>query len=55
MATAPNNHLAKMDKFLALGTNAGLVASGSKAFYKVFVITTTGNEKGSHTASVTRP
>lgn len=36
-------------------TNTGLVASGSKAFYKVFVITTTGNEKGSNTASVTRP
>lgn len=36
-------------------TADGLVASGSKAFYKVFVIVTTGNEKGSNTASVTRP
>jgi len=36
-------------------TADGLVASGSKAFYKVFVILTTGNEKGSNTASVTRP
>lgn len=36
-------------------TASGLVAPGSKVFYKVFVITTTGNEKGSNTASVTRP
>ncbi|MEZ0325485.1 MAG: hypothetical protein ACAH95_06235 [Fimbriimonas sp.] len=36
-------------------TDDGLVASGSKVFYKVFVILTTGNEKGSATVSVTRP
>jgi hypothetical protein len=33
----------------------GLVASGSKVFYKVFVVLTTSNEKGSRTVSVTRP
>lgn len=32
----------------------GLVAPGSKMFYKVFVKLTTGNEKGSKTASVMR-
>lgn len=36
-------------------TDEGLVASGSKVFYKVYVILTTGNEKGSNTVSVTRP
>jgi hypothetical protein len=36
-------------------TNDGLVASGSKVFYKVHVILSTGNEKGSRTVSVTRP
>lgn len=36
-------------------TDEGLVASGSKVFFKVFVKLTTGNEKGSKTASVTRP
>jgi len=35
-------------------TDDGLVASGSKVFYKVFVVLTTGNEKGSRTVSVVR-
>ncbi len=36
-------------------TNDGLVASGSKVFYKVYVVPSTGNEKGSRAESVTRP
>ncbi|MBS1715877.1 MAG: hypothetical protein JST30_16235 [Armatimonadetes bacterium] len=36
-------------------TNDGLVAPGSKVFYKVYVIVNTGNEKGSKTVNVTRP
>jgi hypothetical protein len=36
-------------------TDQGLVASGSKVYYKVYVVLTTGNEKGSATVSVTRP
>ncbi len=36
-------------------TDDGLVASGSKVFYKVYVMLTTGNEKGSRSVSVTRP
>lgn len=36
-------------------TDAGLVAPGSRVFYKVFVIVTSGNEKGSKSVSVTRP
>lgn len=36
-------------------TDAGLVASGSRVFYRVYVLLTTGNEKGSKTFSVTRP
>lgn len=36
-------------------TASGLVASGSKVFFKVYVITTTGHEKGSNAVSVTRP
>lgn len=35
--------------------NDGLVALSSKVFYKVYVVLTTGNEKGSRTVSVTRP
>jgi hypothetical protein len=33
----------------------GLVASGSRVFYKVYVMLGTGNEKGSRSVSVTRP
>ena len=36
-------------------TDAGLPAADNVASFKVYVITTTGNEKGSHTVSVTRP
>ncbi|HRF60013.1 MAG TPA: hypothetical protein PLH94_08885 [Fimbriimonadaceae bacterium] len=36
-------------------TADGLVASGSKVYYKVYVVLDTGNEKGSKTVSVTRP
>jgi hypothetical protein len=35
-------------------TDEGLVASGSKAFYKVYVMLSTGNEKGSKSVAVTR-
>ncbi len=40
---------------LRFETNTGLVASGSRVFYKVYVILNSGNEKGSRTVSVTRP
>ncbi len=36
-------------------TNAGLTAPGSTASFKVYVILTTGNEKGSNTVTITRP
>ncbi len=36
-------------------TDEGLVAPGSRVFYKVFVVLTTSNERGSNTVSVTRP
>ncbi|HMS56742.1 MAG TPA: hypothetical protein PKA27_15215 [Fimbriimonadaceae bacterium] len=36
-------------------TNSGLVASGSKVFFKVYVVVDTGNERGSNAVSVTRP
>lgn len=52
-ATVLDSHLA--GNLTPFETASGLVAPGSKVFYKVFVITTTGNEKGSNTASVTRP
>lgn len=35
--------------------DTGLVAPGSRVFYKVYVVLTTGNEKGSKVVSVTRP
>ena len=34
--------------------SVGLVAPGSRAFYKVYVKLTTGNERGSNTVSVVR-
>lgn len=43
------------DSPLRFETDDGLVASGSKVFYKVYVMLTTGNEKGSRSVSVTRP
>jgi hypothetical protein len=36
-------------------TDAGLTTPGMKAAFKVFVKTTTGNEKGSNTVVITRP
>jgi len=36
-------------------TLAGLAASGDVASFKVYVILTTGNEKGSNTVTITRP
>lgn len=36
-------------------TLAGLAAAGNVASFKVYVITTTGNEKGSNAVAVTRP
>jgi hypothetical protein len=43
------------DELSPFETDTGLIASGSKVFYKVFVILNTGNERGSKTVSVTRP
>lgn len=36
-------------------TNEGLVAPGATALFKVYVVLTTANEKGSNTVGVTRP
>lgn len=36
-------------------TDAGLTTPGSTSSFKVYVVTTTGNEKGSNTVVVTRP
>lgn len=36
-------------------TDAGLVASGSVTYFKVYVLTATGNEKGSRSVKITRP
>ena len=36
-------------------TDAGLAAPGTTALFKVYVVTTTGNERGSATVKVTRP
>jgi hypothetical protein len=36
-------------------TDAGLANPGNIASFKVYVITTTGNEKGSNTVVITRP
>jgi hypothetical protein len=38
-----------------LSTDYGLVASGSTALFKVYVVTSTGNEKGSNSVKVIRP
>lgn len=46
-------HVAKTeDEFL---TDSGLVASGSSALFKVYVVLTTDNEKGSNAVKVVRP
>jgi hypothetical protein len=39
----------------AHSTNEGLVAPGATALFRVYVVLTTANEKGSNTVSVTRP
>jgi len=36
-------------------TAAGLAAPGNTASFKVYVVLTTGNEKGSNTLTLTRP
>ena len=36
-------------------TNVGLANPGNIAGYKIYAITTTGNERGSNTVTVTRP
>ena len=36
-------------------TDSGLASPGHVATFKVYVLTTTGNEKGSHTVTITRP
>lgn len=40
---------------LALSTNSGLTVSGSSMGYKVYVVLSTGNERGSNAVSVTYP
>lgn len=40
---------------LSFATDFGLIASGSLAWFKVYVVTTTGNEKGSNAVKVIRP
>ena len=40
---------------LTLDTLFGLPASGSVAWFKVYVVTTTGNEKGSNAVKIVRP
>jgi hypothetical protein len=36
-------------------TDSGLGAPGARALYRVYVVLTTANERGSNTVSVTRP
>ena len=43
------------DAPLKFTTDAALAAPGNVAGFRVYTITTTGNEKGSNTAIVTRP
>lgn len=43
------------DDILHYETNVGLAAPGATALYRIYVVLTTGNEKGSATVSVTRP
>lgn len=48
--------VAQVDKTLTTySTDVGLVAPGSVALFKVYVVLTTGNEKGSATVKITRP
>ena len=41
--------------FTTFSTDSGLLAPGSVAQFKVYVVLTTGNENGSNTVSVTHP
>ena len=43
------------ESLLTYATNVGLAAPGSVALFRVYVVLTTGNEKGSATVKVTRP
>jgi len=48
--------VAEVDKTLThFSTDEGLVAPGSRALFRVYVVLTTANEKGSNTVGVTRP
>lgn len=47
-----NLTLAELREFL---TDSGLTSPGSTASFKVYVVLTTGNEKGSNTVTLTRP
>jgi hypothetical protein len=40
---------------LTYSTNEGLGVSGARALFRVYVVLTTLNEKGSNTVGVTRP
>lgn len=46
--SVPNN-------VFAFSTNFGLVASGSRALFKVYAVTPESNERGSNTVSIVRP
>ncbi len=39
----------------SFSTDEGLVSPGATALFRVYVVLTTANEKGSNTVSVTRP
>ena len=53
---ADESVVAEVDKTLThCTTDEGLVAPGATALFRVYVVLTTANEKGSNTASVTRP
>ena len=49
-----SNVTSSSNQFTAWPYTATIAASGSKVFYKVFVVLTTGNEKGSRAVSVVR-
>jgi hypothetical protein len=53
---ADESVVAEVDKTeTTYATDEGLVAPGAKALFKIYVVLTTANEKGSNTVSVTRP
>ena len=54
--TTDENSLVSLDKTVTtFATDAGLAVPGSVAVYRVYVVLTTGNEKGSATVKITRP